>query len=104
MLVVVTGSVQAGWARELRHFHTRGVNASAVYLDGSTFVRAPIGTVRVSGATVRTAGSAAAPPRDATSVLGALAAARVPTYVIKRGDSLQQALASPVIGATAAAV
>jgi hypothetical protein len=103
VLVVVTGSVQTGWARELRHLHTRGVNASAVYLDGSTFERTPIpSTIRVSGTTVRTTGSTG-PSRDSTNVLGALAAARVQTYIIKRGDPLQQALASPVLG-TAAAV
>lgn len=104
VLVVITGSHQAGWARELRHLHTRGVNASAVYLDGNTFERAPIGsTVRVSGTTVRTTGQTA-PSRDSTNVLGALAAARVQTYIIKRGDPLQQALASPVIGTAAAAI
>ena len=104
VLVVVTGSVQTGWARELRHLHIRGVNASAVFVDGGTFERAPVGTtIRVSGTTVRTT-SPATPSRDTTNVLGALAAARVPTYVVRRGDSLQQALASPVLGAAAAAI
>ena len=31
-------------------------------------------------------------------MLGALAAAHVPTYVVKRGESLQRALASPAVG------
>ena len=104
VLVVVTGSAHPGWARELRHFHTRGVNASAVFVDGSSFARAPVSTVRVAGTTVRTAGAPAQPAAATNTVLGALAAARVPTYVVKRGDPLQQSLASPVLGATAAAI
>ncbi|MDP8921962.1 MAG: DUF58 domain-containing protein [Chloroflexota bacterium] len=103
VLVVVTGSTQPGWARELRHLSTRGVNASAVFLDAGSFMRTTVSTVRVSGTTVRTAGPTPQPV-DTSNVLGALAAARVPTYIVKRGDALREALASPVIGAAATAV
>lgn len=80
VLVVITGATEAGWVRGLRGLSTRGVNASAVLLDASTFGRAP----------------------SPLAAMGALAAARVSTYVVKRGDSLQSALAAPTIGAAAA--
>ncbi|MBA2356357.1 MAG: hypothetical protein H0V80_17025, partial [Acidobacteria bacterium] len=66
--------------------------------DAASFARKPAMVVRVSGTTLRSpeADDGAA---DSLNVLAALAAARVPTYVVKRGDSLQQALATPALGA-----
>jgi uncharacterized protein (DUF58 family) len=77
-VVVVTASRDDTWVNIMRSLALRGVHGQAVLVDGSTF---GYGVPRSLG------------------VLGSLAAARVPTYVVKRGESLQRALASPTIGA-----
>lgn len=78
-VVVVTGSTEDSWVTMMRGLALRGVSGQAVLMDYETFTYA-----KTSGA---------------LKILGALAAARVPTYVIRRGDSLQRALAAPTIGA-----
>jgi uncharacterized protein (DUF58 family) len=76
-VVVVTGSREDTWVELMRTLTLRGVHTQCVLLDGSTFGRVP----------------------GSVSTLGTLAAARVPTYLIRRGDSIQRALAAPIIGA-----
>jgi uncharacterized protein (DUF58 family) len=75
-VVVVTGSREDDWVDIMRSLSLRGVHGQAVVLDASTFGRVP----------------------GSLGVLGALTAARVPTYVVKRGESLQRALAAPAFG------
>jgi uncharacterized protein (DUF58 family) len=77
-VVVVTGSREENWVDIMRSLRIRGVRGQAALLEASTFGRGVPSSL---------------------SILGSLAAARVPTYVIKRGDSLQRALAAPTIGA-----
>jgi uncharacterized protein (DUF58 family) len=103
VLVVVTGSSEAGWVRELRHLGQRGIGASVVAVEASSFERraAPRAAPRGAGGVL----VAAAPeprPSGGGAVAGALAAARVPTYVVRQGEPLQQALAAPVLGNVAA--
>jgi uncharacterized protein (DUF58 family) len=75
-LVVVTGSREDSWVSIMRSLTLRGVHGQAVVLEGSTFGRVP----------------------SSLEILGVLAGAHVPTYVVKRGESLQRALASPAFG------
>jgi uncharacterized protein (DUF58 family) len=82
-IVVVTASREEAWVNIMRSMRLRGVHGQTVLLDGSTFGRGVPSSL---------------------GVLGSLAAARVPTYVVKRGDSIQRALASPTIGARTVAV
>lgn len=76
-IVVVTASRDDGWVSLLRSLNLRGVHGQAVLFEANTFGR---GIPSSLGA------------------LGTLAGARVPTYVVRRGDSLQRALAAPVVG------
>lgn len=76
-LVVVTATTADGWLRAVRTLGSRGVHASAVVLESSTFGRAP----------------------SSLMVVGSLAAVGVPTYLVKQGDSLQRALSAPSVGA-----
>jgi uncharacterized protein (DUF58 family) len=76
-VVVVTGSREDSWVSIMRSLKLRGVHGQAVVLEASTFGRVP----------------------SSHGTLGALAGAHVPTYVVKRGESLQRALASPAFGA-----
>jgi len=75
-VVVVTGSREDDWVSIMRSLSLRGVHGQAVQLEASTFGRVP----------------------SSLTVLGALAAARIPTYVVKRGESIQRALAAPAVG------
>jgi uncharacterized protein (DUF58 family) len=75
-VVVVTASREDNWVTIMRSLSLRGVHGQAVQLEASTFGRVP----------------------SSLGVLGALAAARVPTYVVKRGESIQRALAAPAVG------
>jgi uncharacterized protein (DUF58 family) len=77
-VVVVTASREDGWVNLMRSLRLRGVHGQSVLLEGATFGRGVPSSL---------------------GVLGSLAAARVPTYVVKRGESIQQALATPTIGA-----
>ncbi len=81
-LVVITSTAEEGWARIVRTLDSRGVRTSAVLIDGESF------------------GDGASP----LPVLGALAGARVPTYIVKQGLPLEHALAAPTAGARPAAV
>ena len=58
----------------MRSLRLRGVHGQAVLLDGSTFGRGVPSSL---------------------GILGALAAARVPTYVVKRGDSIHRMTTGP---------
>src|SRR5216684_414374 len=72
-LIVVTPSTAEGWARFCQALNGRGVHSSAVLIEAATFGSAPLTLLLVSS----------------------LAAAHIPTYLVKRGDRLEQALASP---------
>ena len=72
-LVVVTPATDEGWVAALAHVRRRGVQATAVLIDPGTF------------------GSS----RDPMLVVGALATADVPSYLIKRDDALDVALHTP---------
>jgi uncharacterized protein (DUF58 family) len=76
-VVVVTGSREDDWVSIMRSLKLRGVHGQAVVMEASTFGRVP----------------------SSLNILGSLAGAHVPTYVVKRGESIQRALASPVFGA-----
>lgn len=75
-VVVVTASRDDNWVSLMRSLTLRGVHGQAVLLEASTFGRVP----------------------SSLGTLGVLAGARVPTYVVRRGESLQRALASPLVG------
>ena len=74
MVVVITPSTDEKWVTSCRNLLARGIYVSAVVLEGSTFGRAPSSLLLVS----------------------TLAAAGLPTYLVKRGDRLDVALAQPV--------
>ncbi|MCC6177811.1 MAG: DUF58 domain-containing protein [Chloroflexi bacterium] len=80
-VIVVTGARDDPWVPVMRGLSMRGVNGQVVLLEPSTFGRVP----------------------KSLDVLGAVAAARLPTYLVKRGESLQEALRAPVLGAPGAA-
>jgi uncharacterized protein (DUF58 family) len=72
-LIVVTPSTAEAWARFCQALNGRGVHSSAVLIEAATFGAAPLTLLLVSS----------------------LAAAHIPTYLVKRGDRLEQSLASP---------
>lgn len=72
-LIVVTSSTAEAWARFCQALSGRGVHTSAVLVEAATFGPAPSTLLLVSS----------------------LAAAHVPTYLVKRGDRLEQCLATP---------
>jgi hypothetical protein len=76
-VVVVTGSRDADWVTLLRSLNVRGVHSQAVLIESSTYAR----------------GVSSSLP-----VISGLAGARIPTYVVKRGESIQKALAAPAVG------
>ena len=75
-LIVVTPSTAEGWARFCQALVGRGVRTTAVLIEAATFGPAPSTLLLVSS----------------------LAAAHINTYLVKRGDRLDQALASPHVG------
>lgn len=77
-IVVVTASREDDWVNILRSLNLRGVHSQSVLLEASTFGRGVPSSL---------------------GILGTLAGARVPTYVVKRGDSISRALAAPSVGA-----
>ena len=72
-LIVVTSSTHEGWARFCQALGGRGVHTNAVLVEAATFGTAP----------------------STLLLVASLAAAHIPTYLIKRGDRLEQALSSP---------
>jgi uncharacterized protein (DUF58 family) len=72
-LIVVTPSTAESWARFCQALGGRGVHTTAVLIEAATFGQAPLTLLLVSS----------------------LAAAHVPTYLVKRGDRLENALSSP---------
>jgi uncharacterized protein (DUF58 family) len=72
-LIVVTPSTAESWARFCQALSGRGVHTTAVLIEAATFGHAPSTLLLVSS----------------------LAAAHVTTYMVKRGDRLEHALASP---------
>jgi uncharacterized protein (DUF58 family) len=72
-LVIVTSSTAEGWARFCQALTGRGVHTTAILVEAATFGQAPSTLMLVSS----------------------LSAAHIPTYLVKRGDALDQALASP---------
>ena len=72
-LIVVTPSTAEAWARFCQALSGRGVHSSAVLIEAATFGQAPSTLMLVSS----------------------LAAAHVPTYLVKRGGRLEQSLSSP---------
>jgi uncharacterized protein (DUF58 family) len=75
--VVITGSRDDDWVSMLRNMNVRGVHSQAVLIESSTYAR----------------GVSSSLP-----VISGLAGARIPTYVVKRGESIQRALATPAVG------
>lgn len=82
-VVVITGSREDDWIGLLRSMTIRGVHSQVVLIESSTYARGMSSSV---------------------PVIGGLAGARIPTYIVKRGESIQKALAAPVLGARSAAV
>jgi uncharacterized protein (DUF58 family) len=76
-LIVVTSSTAEAWARFCQALTGRGVHTTAVLVEAATFAHAPSTLLLVSS----------------------LSAAHIPTYMVKRGDALDHALASPRLGA-----
>lgn len=72
-LVVITPSVSEGWVFFGQALAARGVRTTAVLIEAATF------------------GPAASP----LLLVSSLAAAHVPTYLVKRGDPLEHALSAP---------
>jgi uncharacterized protein (DUF58 family) len=72
-LIVVTSSTAEAWARFCQALGGRGVHSNAVLVEAATFGSAPSTLLLVSS----------------------LAAAHIPTYLVKRGDALEQALSTP---------
>ncbi len=75
-LVVITSTTDDAWARYTRIFSARGVHTSAVLVEAGTFGQAP----------------------STVQLVGSLAAANVPTYLVKQGQPIEQALAAPNAG------
>ncbi len=72
-LIIVTSSTAEAWARFCQALNGRGVHTTAVLIEAATFGQAPSTLMLVSS----------------------LAAAHIPTYLVKRGDALEHALSSP---------
>lgn len=72
-LIVVTPSTAESWARFCQALGGRGVRTTAVLIEAATFGHAPSTLLLVSS----------------------LAAAHIPTYLVKRGDRLDLALSTP---------
>jgi uncharacterized protein (DUF58 family) len=76
-LIVVTPSTSEGWARFCQALGGRGVTTTAVLIEAQTFG-----------------------PADSTLLLvSSLAAAHIPTYLVKRGEPIDHSLSTPRIAA-----
>jgi uncharacterized protein (DUF58 family) len=73
-LIVVTPTADPRWVTACRDLAGRGVRASAVLLDGTSFGSAP----------------------SAGELLNAVGAGGLPAYLVRRGDDLASALAAPL--------
>jgi uncharacterized protein (DUF58 family) len=80
--MIVTPTVRRDWITSMDDVRSRGVRAGVVLLDAASF-----------GST-----------QSSVSLVAAVVAAGTPTYVVKRGDSLEQALAEPTFGEALAGV
>src|SRR5919199_1775053 len=72
-LIIVTPSTAEGWARFCQALGARGVHTTAVLVEAATFGQAQSPLLLVSS----------------------LAAAHIPTYLVKRGERLDHALSTP---------
>jgi uncharacterized protein (DUF58 family) len=79
-LVVVTPTVSESWVSFCQMLSGRGIHSLGVLIEADTFGRAPSPLLLVSS----------------------LAAARIPAYIVKRGESMAQALAAPRVGVAGA--
>jgi uncharacterized protein (DUF58 family) len=75
-LVAVTPSVDLGWVEVTEHLVERGVDVLVPLIESATF-----------------GGSA-----NVTEAVAALATANIPTYLVKRGQPLENLLTNPVVG------
>jgi uncharacterized protein (DUF58 family) len=75
-LVAVTPSMDPSWVEVTEHLVERGVDVMVSLIESSTF-----------GGGARS-----------IETVGALAAANIPTYLVKRGEPLENLLISPVVG------
>jgi hypothetical protein len=75
-LVVVTPSMESSWVEIANHLAERGVDVMVALVESATF------------------GSGA----QSIGTVGALAAANIPTYLVKRGEPLENLLITPAIG------
>jgi uncharacterized protein (DUF58 family) len=80
-LVVVTPSTAESWVRALAEITGRRVRGTAILVEPETFGQAPSSLLAVSG----------------------LAAAGIPTHLIKYGDTISEALSMPSAGVVAGA-
>lgn len=72
-LIVVTPSTSEGWARFCQALGGRGVHTNAVLVEAATF----------------------GPAQSTLLLVSSLAAAHIPTYLVKRGERLDHALSTP---------
>lgn len=79
-LTVVTPNTQADWVPTLASMRRRGINVSAVLIDPEGYGKAP----------------------SVDTIIESLSANETPGYVVKRGQSLNEALRSSVTGRIAA--
>jgi uncharacterized protein (DUF58 family) len=75
-LIIITPSTDETWVASLQQLGSRGVKAVVILLEASTFGAA----------------------ENSLMVVSRLAAGEVPTYLVKQGDSLEQALSTPNAG------
>lgn len=75
--IIVTSSIDTDWVVALRHLLTRGVRPIAIVIDPASFVQ-ETSTGRFERGTRR--------------VVADLIASRIPTYLVRYGDSLEAAL------------
>jgi uncharacterized protein (DUF58 family) len=80
--MIVTPTVRRDWIASVDDVRSRGVRAAAILMDAGSF-----------GST-----------QSSASLGAALVAGGTPTYLVKRGDSLEQALAEPTFGEALAGV
>lgn len=75
-LVAITPSTEPRWVEVVEHLVQRGVHVIVALVEASTFGRST----------------------SVIETVGALAAANVPTYLVKRGEPLENLLISPQVG------
>ncbi len=80
-VLVITPDVGDKWARALGTLNQRGIKAAAVVVEPATFIN-----------------PGEHPPPSSLAVVGALAAANVPSYLVKRGAPINVALAQGLGG------